>query len=176
MCCHQYWADATRTGPKVSKTTAQKPKTKCFPKTKYFMDRFPRKDRDVGRLRRGVFLSHCHKLQKTPRPRNPNGMEKFATIPDYASNPCVKTRKNLLRSCSQNQQAARPHPSLALQVLEHVSDFLSCFFGVIDGHMLTLLRTLLGVASDALAGINHGVIGNLEGFFGAVRGFYGNRL
>lgn len=64
----------------------------------------------------------------------------------------------------------------ALQVLEDVDDFLPCLFGVINGHMLTLLRTLRGVASNALARIDHGVIGNLEGFFGTIRGFYGNRL
>ena len=62
------------------------------------------------------------------------------------------------------------------EVLEHVSDFLPGLFGVIHRHMLTLLGTLDGVASDILARIHYGVVRNHEGFLGAIGGLYPNCL
>src|SRR5258708_13940520 len=58
------------------------------------------------------------------------------------------------------------------EVLERVSDFLPGLFGVIHGHMLTLLGALDGVASDILARIHYGVVRNHEGFLGAIGGLF----
>src|SRR5215472_13119860 len=61
-------------------------------------------------------------------------------------------------------------------MFEDVSDLLAGLFGVIHGHVFTLLGALRGVASDVLARIYGGVIGNLEGLLGAIGGLNGNRL
>src|SRR5258707_13744287 len=66
--------------------------------------------------------------------------------------------------------------SSLLEVLEYVSDFLSGFFRVIDGHMLAFFGTLGRVGGDIFAGINNGVVRNDKRILRAIGGLYGNFL
>jgi hypothetical protein len=61
-------------------------------------------------------------------------------------------------------------------VPENVSDFFPRFFGVIYGHVLAFLGASVRIAHDIFASAHSGVIGNDEGFLGAIGGLYGNGL
>lgn len=134
-----------------------------------------------GRHSNGIGLRERKQRGRVTKKRSEGTRHKSGRECDFKTSP-----KRTLKSVGRGTPSSHgldlwAHPptrklSGALQALEDVDDFLPCLFGVINGHMLTLLRTLRGVASNALCRIDHGVIGNLEGFFGAIRGFYGNRL
>ena len=71
-------------------------------------------------------------------------------------------------------QRAQSKDCATLQVLEEVGDFLAGFFGVIDGDVLALLGPDDGITANRFAGVHSGMLGNIEGFLGAVGGLYGD--
>src|SRR6266852_9266078 len=77
---------------------------------------------------------------------------------------------------SGRSRTAKIAKDLPLQVLEEVGDFLAGFFGVVDGDVLALFGAEGGIAANGLAGVHGGMLGNFEGFLGAIRGFHGDDL
>ena len=63
-----------------------------------------------------------------------------------------------------------------LEVFEHVSDFLPCFFGEVHGHVLAFLGASCRVERYILTCVNRGMTSNDKGFFCAIGSLYGNRL
>src|SRR5438270_449600 len=65
---------------------------------------------------------------------------------------------------------------MLLEVFEHVSDFLPCFFGEVHGHVLAFLGASCRVERYILTGVNRGMTSNDKGFLRAIGSLYGNRL